>query len=80
MNEMNRKLTDKMAAGELLYGTVLTSGSPLVTEMIAQCGYDVLWMDMEHSAIGIESLLNNMMAARSGGTPAWVRVTSRKRG
>ena len=74
MNEMNRKLTVKMSAGELLYGTVLTSGSPLVTEMIAQCGYDVLWMDMEHSAIGIESLLTNMMAARSGGTPAWVRV------
>ena len=74
MNEMNRRLAEKMAAGELLYGTVLTSGSPLVTEMIAQCGYDVLWLDMEHSAIGIESLLNNMMAARSGGTPAWVRV------
>ncbi len=71
---MNQKLTEKMAAGELLYGTVLTSGSPLITEMIAQCGFDVLWMDMEHSAIGIESLLNNMMAARSGGTPAWVRV------
>ena len=74
MNEMNRRLCEKMAAGQLIYGTVLTSGSPLVTEMIAQCGYDVLWMDMEHSAIGIESLLTNMMAARSGGTPAWVRV------
>ena len=74
MNEMNQKLTEKMNARELLYGTVLTSGSPLVTEMLAQCGFDVLWLDMEHSAIGIESLLNNMMAARSGGTPAWVRV------
>ena len=74
MNEMNRKLCEKMEAGQLLYGTVLTSGSPLVTEMMAQCGYDVLWMDMEHSAMGIESLLTNMMAARSGGTPAWVRV------
>ena len=46
MNEMNQKLTQKMADGQLLYGTVLTSGSPLVTEMIAQCGYDVLWMDI----------------------------------
>ena len=74
MNEMNRALIEKMNKGELLYGTVLTSGSPLITEMIAQCGFDVLWMDMEHCAVGIESLLNNMMAARSGGTPAWVRV------
>ncbi len=31
MNEMNRKLTEKMAQGQLLYGTVLTSGSPLIT-------------------------------------------------
>ena len=74
MNDMNWKLTQKMSEGKLLYGTVLTSGSPLVTEMLAQCGFDVLWLDMEHSAIGIEGLLNNMIAARSGGTPAWVRV------
>lgn len=74
MNEINRKLIEKMDNGQLLYGTVLTSGSPLITEMLAECGFDVLWLDMEHSAIGIESLLNNMMAARSGGTPAWVRV------
>ena len=71
---MNRLLTQKMSDGKLIYGTVLTSGSPLVTEMLAQCGFDVLWLDMEHSAIGIEGLLNNMIAARSGGTPAWVRV------
>ena len=63
-----------MDNGQLLYGTVLTSGSPLITEMLAGCGFDGVWLDMEHSAIGIESLLNNMMAARSGGTPAWVRV------
>ena len=74
MNDMNLKLTQKMSEGKLLYGTVLTAGSPLVTEMMAQCGFDVLWLDMEHSAIGIECLLNNMIAARSGGTPAWVRV------
>ncbi|MBQ8309742.1 MAG: 4-hydroxy-3-methylbut-2-en-1-yl diphosphate synthase [Clostridia bacterium] len=74
MNDINLKLTQKMSEGKLLYGTVLTSGSPLITEMLAQCGFDVLWLDMEHSAIGIESLLNNMIAARSGGTPAWVRV------
>ena len=74
MNSMNQRLKQKLSDGTLIYGTVLTSGSPLVTEMLAQCGFDVLWLDMEHSAIGIESLLSNMMAARSGGTPAWVRV------
>ena len=48
--------------------------SDIVCRYKRMCGFDVLWLDMEHSAIGIESLLSNMMAARSGGTPAWVRV------
>ena len=74
MNEMNRKLVEKMEKKELTYGTVLTSGSPLMTEMMAMCGFDVLWLDMEHTANGVESTVANMMAARSGGTPAWVRV------
>ena len=71
---MNRKLAEKMAGGELIFGTLATSGLPMMTEMLAQCGFDVLWLDMEHTAIGIESVVNNMIAARSGGTPAWVRV------
>ena len=74
MNDMNRKLVEKMQKGALTYGTVLTSGSPILTEMMAMCGFDVLWLDMEHTAIGTEAVVANMIAARSGGTPAWVRV------
>jgi 2-dehydro-3-deoxyglucarate aldolase/4-hydroxy-2-oxoheptanedioate aldolase len=71
---MNRILKEKMDGGKRIFGTLATSGLPMLTEMLAQCGFDVLWLDMEHTAIGIESVVNNMIAARSGGTPAWVRV------
>ena len=74
MSERNFALAQKLKNKQLVHGTVIAAGSPLITEMVAQCGFDVLWMDMEHSAIDIESLVINLMAARSGGTPVWVRV------
>ena len=74
MNQINQRLCKKMENNELLFGTLATSGTPILTEALAQCGFDVLWLDMEHTGIGLESLINNMIAARSGGTVAWVRV------
>jgi len=69
-----KKLHEKLEKGEIIHGTHIFCGAPILTEAIAQCGFDVLWIDMEHTGIGIESLVNNMIAARAGGTPAWVRV------
>lgn len=74
MNSMNKQLSEKMARGELCYGSHIFGGLPIMTEAVSQCGYDVLWIDMEHTGIGTESVINNMIAARAGGTPAWVRV------
>lgn len=74
MNSVNKAFFKKVEQGQLLYGTVLNIGSPMVTELLAQSGFDVLWLDMEHTAIGVEAVLSNLMAARSGGIPAWVRV------
>lgn len=71
---MPEKLMQKMNNGEVIFGTHVFCGAPILTEAMAQCGYDVLWLDMEHTAIGIESVVNNMIAARAGGTPTWVRV------
>ncbi len=74
MNNINRELAQKMDRRDILYGTVLNIGAPIVTELLAQSGFDILWLDMEHTAIGVEAVLNNLIAARSGGAAAWVRV------
>ena len=71
---MTEQLYEKLTNGEIVIGTHVFAGMPLLTETMAQCGYDVLWLDMEHTAIGVEALCNNLIAARAGGTPAWVRI------
>ena len=45
------KITDKVAAGKLAIGSHVGFDSPFVTEMIAGCGFDFIWIDGEHSAI-----------------------------
>lgn len=73
-NEKLASLDRKLAAGETVRGTLVSLGHPAVTECIAEAGYDVIWIDTEHTAIDNESVLNNLIAARAGGTPAWVRL------
>ena len=67
-------LNKKAQNGEVIYGSHVFCGAPSLTECMAQTGFDVLWIDMEHTAIGIESLQNNLIAARAGGTPSFVRI------
>ena len=71
---MQNALHIKLKQGEVIRGSHVFAGMPILTEAMAQAGFDVLWLDMEHTAIGIETLVNNMIAAKAGGTPAWVRI------
>ena len=73
-NSYNQKLTEKLNNRETVLGTLASIGHPAITECIAQAGYDVVWIDMEHTAIDNESVLNNLIAARAGGASAWVRL------
>ena len=68
------RLLQKLENKETILGSHIFIGHPALTEAIAQTGYDVLWIDMEHTAIGHEALLNNLIAAKAGGTPSWVRI------
>ncbi len=67
-------LKEKAEKGELLYGSHVFYGAPALTECMSQIGYDMLWIDMEHTAMTTEKVQNNLIAARSGGTPAFVRI------
>ena len=68
------RIKEKLAAGQTLLGTHVFCGAPALTEAMSLVGFDMIWIDMEHTAIGIESLQNNLIAARAGGTPAFVRI------
>lgn len=60
------KITDKVAAGKLAIGSHVGFDSPFVTEMIAGCGFDFIWIDGEHSAIDRKDIQNHLMACRAG--------------
>ena len=69
-----KNIKEMLEKSELIYGTHIFAGMPMLTEAIAQCGFDILWIDMEHTAIRGEQLVNNLIAAKAGGTVAWVRI------
>lgn len=65
----------KLAAGQTCLGLAVTFSDPAVAESLAtSCDY--LWLDLEHSPVGIESLSAQLMAADARGVPALVRVPS----
>lgn len=62
-----------MNANNLRLGTWITAGSPVVTELISQLGFDWLLFDLEHGMMDQSSLLANMQAAK-GSVRIIVRV------
>lgn len=42
---------DKIAAGDVALGGIVTFGDSAVTEVLATSGFDFIWIDMEHSPI-----------------------------
>jgi 4-hydroxy-2-oxoheptanedioate aldolase len=61
-------LKERLAAGQAITITVVTMASPAATQVWARSGIDCLILDMEHGAIGIESV--HAMVAATAGTPA----------
>ena len=70
----NEDLIKKLENKETLYGTLICIGDMTVTECISSVGFDLIWIDCEHTPISGTTLQNSLIAAHSGGTPAWVRI------
>src|SRR5438876_221171 len=48
---MNTSLRTRLGRDEPMMGTLLTLNSPEVAELLVNCGYDWLFLDMEHSPL-----------------------------
>ncbi|MGI5898378.1 MAG: HpcH/HpaI aldolase family protein [Christensenellales bacterium] len=68
-------LRNKLAAGEMIIGTHIFCGSPMLTELMASMDYDIVWIDMEHAPLDRMDVLNNVIAVRAGGACSLVRIT-----
>jgi len=68
------QIKEKVDRGEIVLGSHIFCGAPMLTEAMATVGFDVLWIDMEHTAIGVNEVLLNLIAAKAGGASAFVRI------
>ncbi|MFN8280351.1 MAG: aldolase/citrate lyase family protein [Saprospiraceae bacterium] len=62
----------KLSQGQCLFGTLITLPALEISEMAANAGFDWLFIDMEHSALGIKEVQQHLMAAKK--THCFVRV------
>src|SRR3954464_12642980 len=70
----------RLAAGETLFGTFLTLGSPRAAESLGLAGFDWLLVDLEHGGGDESLLLGQVLGASAAGVHALVRVESDVRG
>ena len=68
------RLMEKLENRQRAIGSHITCNDPQQTEIIGDIGFDYLWIDTEHSAIGNYTLLQHLIATRAASVPAFVRI------
>ena len=74
MHDKIEKVMKKIAAGTMPLGSHIAFDSPFVTEMLAGCGFDMMWIDAEHGALDKKDIQLHLMACRAAGAAGIVRV------
>jgi len=67
-------MKDMIKRGETPVGICVSFCDCSITELLADCGFDFLWIDNEHASLHRENTLHHIMAARGTRTAVFVRV------
>ena len=65
-----KKIRAKWANKELCVGTNVNFTDASVSEFFGKAGYDIVWIDLEHSAMSVDDALNHVRAAHGSGAAA----------
>src|ERR1700743_520654 len=76
---MSGTFAQRLRGGDLLIGTFVSLGSPLVVNTLAVAGFDFLLLDLEHGAGDEGVLQTQMFAAEAEGAAAIVRTETFER-
>lgn len=68
------KLVKKMDDGKIVCGVCVSLNDPAVAELVGMAGYDFVWIEGEHGAMGRTEMQNLMIGAHAGGAAAMIRV------
>jgi 2-keto-3-deoxy-L-rhamnonate aldolase RhmA len=77
---MTLTMKARLAAGETLFGTFLTLGSPFAAESLGLLGWDWLLVDLEHGGGHESQLAAQLMGCTAAGVHPLVRVETDSRG
>ena len=67
-------VTDKLRHGQPAVGTWLSLCSPAGAEMLARIGWDWMLVDVQHSPVGFDTMVNCFRAIQLGGAVPMARV------
>ncbi len=67
-------LKQRLAAGDALWGSFLKTPSPILVEVMASAGLDLLCLDAEHAPFDRMAIDHCVMAARASALPVIVRT------
>lgn len=76
---MSESLGSDIRAGRRLVGTVLTLPGATAAELLAE-PFDLVWVDLEHGALGPLDAQEMILGAQAAGTHALVRLPSHAHG
>ena len=68
-------LKKSIREGKILCGMSVSTAAPSLLEIIGYSGFDFTYIDLEHSAIDLESLTNMVVASELSGMGTLVRVS-----
>lgn len=71
---MKNPIRAALQRGDTVTGLILFSGSPMITEIAAAAGVDFVIIDMEHSALDLDTCAHVIRAADAAGITPFVRV------
>ena len=71
---MAHSFRSRLRSGETLFAPLMTLNSPAVAELMAEAGFDWLFIDAEHSTLDTSQMQSLLQAA--GSTPCVIRLTS----
>ena len=67
-------IKEKISSCMPLCGCHIHLSDIAVSEIMASIGYDMMWVDMEHTTLSCEQVHSHLLTARASGTPVMVRV------
>lgn len=68
------KLKEKLNRNEPVIGSMVNFGDSAISELLASIGYDLIWIETEHTALDKKDIQLHMMAIQGAGAAAIVRV------